>query len=518
MMVEFNSVSFSYTENGTGAVHDISFAIPEGQFVLVCGASGCGKTTITRLINGLIPHFFSGNLSGSVRVADRETSATPTADISDTVGSVFQNPRTQFFNADTDSEIVFGMENRGMPVNDILERLEAVTAELNLQRLRCKNIFELSGGEKQKIAFASAYAAFPKVLVLDEPSSNLDYHSILELARLLKKAKNGGLTVIVSEHRLWYVTDIIDRVLFMKNGRIEKDLSAREFNDLAEKPYSEFGLRTRTCIVPEVKNVRPFYAEPMQIGMTERNVPESIQECHMRCEMADGTNGSTVLTAENLSVQIGKHTILNGVSFEVRAGEILAITGKNGSGKTTLARVLCGLQKSCGTVRLNAHRLNNRERKNISYMVMQDVGHQLFTDSVQAECSLGIKEANAAQIEHALRAMGLNEYKDRHPLALSGGQRQRLAVAVSMICGKQLLVFDEPTSGLDLHSMHQVARLLKELARQNKLVIVITHDYELIETACTRVMNIDYINKKRTRSENAKTKIIAVRHPNEKSG
>ena len=126
---------------------------------------------------------------------------------------------------------------------------------------------------------------------------------------------------------------------------------------------------------------------------------------------------------------------------------------------------------------------------------MQDVGHQLFTDSVQAECSLGIKEANAAQIEHALRAMGLNEYKDRHPLALSGGQRQRLAVAVSMICGKQLLVFDEPTSGLDLHSMHQVACLLKELARQNKLVIVITHDYELIETACTRVMNIDYINQ-----------------------
>ena len=341
-----------------------------------------------------------------------------------------------------------------------------------MQRLRCKNIFELSGGEKQKIAFASAYAAFPKVLVLDEPSSNLDYHSILELARLLKKAKNGGLTVIVSEHRLWYVTDIIDRVLFMKNGRIEKDLSAREFNDLAEKPYSEFGLRTRTCIVPE-----------------------SSQECDMRCEMADGMNGSTVLTAENLSVQIGKHTILNGVSFEVRAGEILAITGKNGSGKTTLARVLCGLQKSCGTVRLNARRLNNRERKNISYMVMQDVGHQLFTDSVQAECTLGIKEANAAQIEHALRAMGLNEYKDRHPLALSGGQRQRLAVAVSMICGKQLLVFDEPTSGLDLHSMHQVARLLKELARQNKLVIVITHDYELIETACTRVMNIDYINQ-----------------------
>lgn len=457
-MIELQNVSFSYDGQMDNGLHNVSLDIPKGQFVLLCGESGCGKTTVTRLINGLIPHFFQGEFSGSVTVCGLDVKETAIAKLSDHVGSVFQNPRTQFFNTDVNSEIVFGLENRGMPPERMERRLRQVTAELRMEDLADRSIFELSGGEKQKVAFASVYAAEPEILVLDEPSSNLDPQAIEELAALLQKAKEQGKTVVVAEHRLWYLMALADRVIYMKDGRLERDMSMNVFADLPTAEYAAMGLRCRNLgEVSPAKTAAQVQAPTLKV--------------------------------ESLAVRLGEKEILKNLNFQMQAGEIVAIAGPNGAGKTTLVRTLCGLQKpASGSILLDGSPLKDKARKKLSYLVMQDVGHQLFSDSVESECVLGVKEPDPALVAQALEWLDLDHLRQRHPLSLSGGQKQRLAVAVSLICGKDLLAFDEPTSGLDRKSLKEVGLLLRELSQRRKLVLVITHDFELIQSACTRVL------------------------------
>lgn len=448
--------------SGRGGVRGLSLRIARGECVLLCGASGCGKTTVARLVNGLIPHFFEGKLAGTVCVDGMDSQETEIAAFSDAVGTVFQNPRTQFFNADVDSEIVFGLENRGIARAQLRARLDDVTEELHLQALRGRSVFELSGGEKQKIAFSSVYASDPNVLVFDEPSSNLDMRSIEELAKLMRTAKEKGKTILVAEHRIWYLMDIVDRVIYLQDGAIVSDMPIEDFRKLSAKNVRSRGLRSRDLAALQ---------------------PEATA-----CPSASGN----VLSLENLSVRLGGAEVLKGISFQANAGEIIAIAGANGAGKTTLARAICGLANDAsGTVRWNGRPLSRRARRKKAYMVMQDVGHQLFSDSVMEECRLGIKDPDRDVIESALRRVDLLAYKDRHPLSLSGGQMQRLAVAVSEVCGKDLLVFDEPTSGLDLRSMEEVGGLVRVLADQGKILLVITHDVEFIMRICTRILVLE---------------------------
>ena len=220
-MIEFENVSFSYTGQEHGGLRDINLKISDGECVLFCGRSGCGKTTITRLVNGLIPQFYQGELHGHVLVDGQEISNIPMYQIAAKVGSVFQNPRTQFFNVDTDSEIAFGIENEARPPKKLAERVEQTTEDLHIQKLRNRNIFELSGGEKQKIAFASVYAMNPQIYLLDEPSSNLDMTSIQELKEHLRLIKKQGKTVLIAEHRLYYLMELADRIVYLENGEIK---------------------------------------------------------------------------------------------------------------------------------------------------------------------------------------------------------------------------------------------------------------------------------------------------------
>ena len=242
-MIELENVSFSYDGQEHDGLHDINLKILDGECVLFCGRSGCGKTTITRLVNGLIPQFYQGELHGRVLVDGQEISNLPMYQIAAKVGSVFQNPRTQFFNVDTDSEIAFGIENEARPPQELAERVEQTTEDLHIQKLRSRNIFELSGGEKQKIAFASVYAMNPKIYLLDEPSSNLDMTSIQELKEHLRLIKSQGKTILIAEHRLYYLMELADRIVYLEKGQIRKIYTPEEFRKLPEAEREHMGLR-----------------------------------------------------------------------------------------------------------------------------------------------------------------------------------------------------------------------------------------------------------------------------------
>ena len=478
-MITIRDVSFTYSGCETDGIRRINLEINKGECVLLCGRSGCGKTTLTRLINGLIPAFYAGTLTGSVRIENQDVAELPLYKIAQRVGSVFQNPRTQFFNVDTDSEIAFGIENEGCPQERLIQRVRQTAEELHIENLRDRNIFELSGGEKQKIAFASVYAMNPDIYVLDEPSSNLDSESIAALQSYIRNIKAQGKTVVVAEHRLYYLTGIADRIVYMEKGEIADVFMPAEFKSLASESRHRMGLRA-----PDLSEVRPdcvLDAAAVQNG----TAPAEDQATHTS---AQGAHERLELEVKNVSLYRKKKLILQNLSFSTRAGEIIAITGANGAGKTTFVRALCGLHKeTAGSFLWNGNALKPKERLTRAYMVMQDVNYQLFAESVEAECSFGLKAVKAESVEAALDALHLSALRARHPVSLSGGQKQRVAVAAGQVSAKPLLVFDEPTSGLDYDSMAQVSALIRSLTA-HRIVFIVTHDYEFICKTCTRIL------------------------------
>lgn len=465
-MIEFQNVTFTYhsTERENG-VYNLNLTIPDGQVVLLCGESGCGKTTLTRLINGLTPEYYEGKLDGVVLVNGKDTVKTPLYELSKAVGSVFQNPRSQFFNVDTTGEIAFGCENIGLPKEEIYRRIGQVTGELKIQKLLDRSLFALSGGEKQKIACASVSAMEPDIFVLDEPSSNLDVATIADLKQVVAKWKAMGKTVIVAEHRLYYLMDIADRVIYLKNGRIEQDMSAAAFGRLGVEQLQAMGLRS---------------LHPANFS----KIPAV-------------SLGSSSIEIRNFLFSYGKMEAMNIPQLSVPQGAIVGILGDNGAGKTTFAKCLCGLEKSAkDTLQIGQEALGAKQRIKKCYMVMQDVNHQLFTESVSDEILLSMQgedeQADKKQTEEILKSLNLLEYQELHPMSLSGGQKQRVAIGSAIASDKEILVFDEPTSGLDYHHMLEVAGNLQRLSDMGKTLFIITHDPELIAKCCNYFVFIEH--------------------------
>ena len=243
-MISIDNVSFGYGE-AQETLSQVSAAIAPGECVLLCGASGCGKTTVTKLINGLIPSFTPGcRLEGRVEVDGLDPGTTPMYELARKVGSVFQNPKSQFFNLDTDSELAFGLENEGRPPEEIRRRVADTVEALHLQELQRRSIFSLSGGQKQLLAFGSVYAMGPEVFVLDEPTANLDQDAIARLHDQIVYLKRQGRTVVIAEHRLYFLTDLIDRALYLRDGVLERTFTREQFCALTDGEREALGLRT----------------------------------------------------------------------------------------------------------------------------------------------------------------------------------------------------------------------------------------------------------------------------------
>ena len=439
-MLEFKDVSFTYKNSNNKVLDSVNFKINKGECILLTGVSGSGKSTLIHLMNGLIPTLYEGHFEGDILFKNKDLKDIESYDISKNIGYVSQDPRGHFFTTNTTSELVFSMENYGIPLNEMKKKYSQLVELLELEKLVDKNIIYISSGERQKIAIGCSLSLEPEIIILDEPSSNLDFYMTKKLKQLIEKLKTKGYTIIIAEHRMYYIQDLIDRVFVINNGKvIEKTIS-----DL--KSNNEIPLRSLDIFNLELENI-------------------------------SSKNKELLMEINNITYK----DILTNITTTIYKGDVIGLIGKNGVGKTTLLRLLSNIIKpDKGKV----------VGKVIPFLVMQDMDYQFFTESVESEMKFGDADIDLEKINSLLMKLGLTEYKDKIPFELSGGQKQRLLIAISALANVNLLMFDEPTSGLDYVNMTKVSGILKDLSK-NSALIVATHDIEFLYKTCNRVVYLD---------------------------
>ncbi len=465
-MIKFEHVDFTYAAAPEKkSLSDISLDIADGECLLLTGESGCGKSTLLRLLNGLIPEFYDGERKGKIIVSGKEISESKIDDLAGKIGTVFQNPRSQFFNVDTTSELAFGCENLALPEIEIVSRIQKTVSDFHIQNLTNRNIFELSGGEKQKIACASVDVLRPDLILLDEPSANLDHDSTQSLRQMIKCWKAEGRTILIAEHRINYVIDLADRMVILKNGKVANDLGKTEIRSLTDDTCEKYGLRS-------IKNISPLT---------------------LAKEHQENDSKELIRLTDFSYAYRGAKNILSIKEMTVPKNSVTAIVGTNGTGKTTFLECLCGIRKNKGRMISNGKVYKSKARLKEIFMVMQDPNHQLFTESVLDEVMISMPTENEEKAKQILNEVDLSDHADRHPMSLSGGQKQRTALACAIASERSILLLDEPTSGLDLRHMLEVSEILKQLKEQGRTILTVTHDSEFIKNCCDNVIELSEV-------------------------
>lgn len=469
--IRVDRVGWRYPHAEADSLSAITLDVAPGEFVVVCGASGSGKSTALRLMNGLIPHFYTdGVLTGSVTVAGLDTAAAEPDALGARTATVLQHPRRQFFTDTAPEELAFAMENLGFPPAEIRRRVGERLAGLAGTVPAGQRLRELSGGQQQQVAIAAALAHGPEILLLDEPSSNLSADAVRRLTETLAELKAAGVTIVIAEHRLRYLQHLLDRVIVMRAGAIDVEWTAEQFRAVPDEELAREGLRG------DVRRVELPGVPASGTGVVGADpVPE-------------GTDG---LELTGIGCRLGGRRVLAIDRVRFAAGEVTAVRGVNGVGKTTLARVITGLQRSAGQIRLDGTVLSRRARQRASAIVMQDVQRQLFTDSVEAEIELARRGSGQAPDAAAvLAALDLTELAARHPLSLSGGQQQRLVVAAVRVSGRRIVIFDEPSSGVDRRHLESISDQIRQVAAGGAVVLLISHDEDLLALAADRQLTL----------------------------
>lgn len=469
-MIELRNLNFKYTNSeDDNGLKGINLRIKRGELVVVCGKSGSGKTTITRILNGLAPDYYTGDLSGDIIIDNKNMRGRKIYDYVGLVGSVFQNPRSQFYNIDVMDELAFGAENMCVEKEEIIKRISDSVKNFDIEKLINRSLFDLSGGEKQKIACASVNVMGPELFVLDEPTSNLDFTGIELLRKSLEFWKAKGKTIVISEHRLHWLRDMADRYVYLDHGEIKGLYTKTEFLNISNEQRCKMGLRSSN----------PFGNIGTDLNQQDIKTTEN--------------ENNHFIEIKNLKFSYKKKTVLNIENLSISSGEVSGITGSNGAGKSTLAKCLCGLEKKLKCeILIDGKALKPKKLIEKSYMVMQDVNHQLFTESVMEEVILSMdynldEDEQKEKAGSILKDLNLYHKKDLHPMSLSGGEKQRLAIASALASSKPIIIFDEPTSGLDYINMKEVAAQILKIKPQ-KTILIISHDPELINLCCEKLI------------------------------
>jgi len=457
-LVSFDRFSFSYAGSRAPALEDVSLSVSPGEFLLVAGSSGGGKSTLLRSMMGLVPQMYPGELRGRVAVAGADPARTPVREMSRIVGYVFQDPENQIFASTVEADVAFGLEVRGIPRAEMLRRVDEVMGALDIRHLWGRPVHELSDGQKQLAAIAGALVLEPGVLALDEPTSMLDPYNAREILRRVRGiVDSSGISAIIVEHRLGFSAPLADGLLALSGGRI-----------VAHGPPEDI----LGALDPRAAGISPPVPGP-------------------RDPVPDPPGDRAAIDVDSVGYSYpGGVDALSGASFEVREGELVAVLGPNGSGKTTLVKHLNGLLKpSSGSVRIlgiDTRRADVADLARSVGVAFQNPDHQIFEETVEREVMfaplmMGFPAEDARRAaEAAMRRVGILHLRDRNPLSLSGGERKRVAIASILSYGPRILVLDEPTVGQDALNREILRGVIMDQVRSGGTAIVVTHDLDFI--------------------------------------
>ncbi len=477
--VSVSNLSFRYRDRQNLAIQDISFTADKGEILLIAGASGCGKTTLIRAINGLIPRSYKGDLSGQIRIEGQETGEWRLSQISQKVGTVLQDPERQILGTKVLNEVAFGLENLGMPRPEIIARVDEALALLRITHLRDRETFNLSGGEKQKVALAGVLAMRPTVLLLDEPLASLDPASAQDSLDMVRKLADEGMTVLMVEHRVEDVLRIRpERVMFISDGKIRylgklEGLSKVVDYHEVKLPAEDILARAREDPAPPELKILP-------------DVSDSAR------------SGEPIVKFENVAFGYEPQTeVLHGIDLEIKRGDVIAVLGPNGAGKTTFVKHAIGLLKP-KTGRVLVEGRDTREASvaqiagTLGY-VFQSPSHMLFAPTVHEELAFGPKNLRHAkerieqEVAEALKIVNLADKQQDPPLALSFGQQKRVSIAAILAMHSRILIMDEPTAGQDYQNYMNFMDSILQLPGF-EAILFITHDVDLAVIYANRVL------------------------------
>jgi energy-coupling factor transporter ATP-binding protein EcfA2 len=521
LAIDIRNVSYAYEGESETVLSNVSLTVRDGEFVLILGPSGCGKSTLLLLLNGTIPHTLKGRLEGEASVCGKPVFSTKIASFATEVGMVFQDPEAQIINTRVRDEVCFGLENLCRPAAEILESQREALDFVGLDGFGDRSIFDLSGGQKQRVSIAAVLAARPSLLVLDEPTANLDPAGMAEIFVVLERLNRAGTTIVMVEHRVDELADRVSRVLMMDRGSIVFDGAPREAFFQRRAAHSEENTVIPTgAWFPQACEFALALGDRLGTPVDAAGMPLNVDEAVAFADRHVGTavttvpppapdlarpsaaNSKTFLRVSQLGFGYEKdRPILSDISFNLGQGEMIALCGRNGSGKTTLARLLMHINAPPrGTIWIEGKDVADLSAREISGeigYVFQNPDHQFVTDRVWDEIAYGLKVRNYAdhaimeRVGEVLDIVDLKRYRDRSPFSLSLGERRRLSVATMLVLEPHLLVLDEPTIGQDHERARQLMGLMTRLReRYRTTILMITHDVRLVAEWADRALVI----------------------------
>jgi energy-coupling factor transporter ATP-binding protein EcfA2 len=493
-MIEATDLTVHYGKQP--ALEGVSFIVGRGEFVLLSGPSGCGKSTLAHSLNGLIPHASSARMAGRVVVDGLETTAHPLSELAAHVGLVFQNPATQLFNATVEEEIAFAPRNLGLPAEEVTARVAFALDATGIFPLRGRAIRTLSSGEQQRVAIASVLALRPQVLVLDEPTSNLDWRGVDQvMSTLARLHRQQRLTILVIEHRLHAVVPLADRVLLMRGGRIVADGRPEEvFEENSEWRMASVGDWRLEMVEGEASPTLRICPSTLRQGSGQALLRTSSGQATQPPNHPSTPSSYPLVAIQGLEVGYGRRTVLQGLDLALYPGEFAALVGDNGAGKSTLAKVLAGLLRPRrGRITWDEKLRRLPLGRRVGFL-FQNPLDQLVCDTVEEEIAFGPRNLSLPvreRVETTLAVAGLTALRHRRSAALSVGEQQRTALAAALSTDPRLLILDEPTMGQDWAHLSHLMESLIRLNHNGQAILLITHDDKLVCRYARRIILLE---------------------------